>query len=192
MEHLLCPACGDDLSISIRDELVTRMAHGQAVVAAKSLSERSAHDPEALTEFFVSLETQESNRAVPILAFSYLDENLRQAMVESMQPMSNSRESDLFGPVGPLGSASARISLSEAMGWLTSATAEDLHRLRRIRNHFAHNPEARFGDDVVVGHIRDHPQAEIVSAMMGDNDPDEMYMDRVGRCSIQRSTSVHR
>ncbi|WP_447729116.1 hypothetical protein [Pseudoxanthomonas suwonensis] len=44
----------------------------------------------------------------------------------------------LTGKMMPIGTFSARITLSHAMGLISSAEAKDLHRMREIRNLFAH------------------------------------------------------
>lgn len=185
MEPLKCPDCGADFR-KLRDDLAVRFEHGLAAAAANQLAQRTPPDQNALIDYFVSLEMQESNRALPVLAFSYLDEQFRLMMLQSMEPMSKSREKDLFGPNGPLGTSSARISLSESIGWLTPDLASSFHRLRQIRNHFGHNSNARLDDDLVKGHLDAHVQADIIKAMLGDRDPNEVYLYQIGR-DIQES-----
>lgn len=188
MDRPFCPDCLKDFWW-VSEELADRLTHGAASVASGDLKKRPRPDADEIASFFASLELQESNRAIPVLAFSYLEEHLRMALVQNLQPLSGSLEKELFDYTGPLGTASAQIAVARALGWLSEQTTTEMHRLRKVRNHFSHSPEASFEDDMVTGHLREHSQAEIVKTMtarIGEMDPDEIYMPRVGR-NIQES-----
>lgn len=90
-----------------------------------------------LIDFFESLD-RESDRAVPILAFAYIDAEFSRVLRETLNPEVSGGVGALFGPLGPLGSASTRFNMAHALHWITNETAKDLHLLRRIRNRFAH------------------------------------------------------
>lgn len=52
--------------------------------------------------------------------------------------MSEESAKDLTGKMMPIGTFSSRITLAYAIGLITSEEAKDLHRMREIRNRFAH------------------------------------------------------
>lgn len=90
-----------------------------------------------LIDFFESLD-RESDRAVPILAFAFIDAEFSRLLRETLNPEVSGGVATLFGPLGPLGSASTRFNMAHALHWITNETVEDLHLLRRIRNRLAH------------------------------------------------------
>ena len=157
-----------------------RLTRGFIIVAADAANDVVLPDPEQLMDYFVSLETSESDRAIPTLAFSFLDEMFTQAMLLHLH-LSGTSEGFLTGPNGPLASASSRFALAAALGWVSPGVVADLTHLRKIRNLFAHEPSITLEDARVEGHLADHSQSQLIDAMMGDNPPDEIYMDRVGQ-----------
>ena len=57
---------------------------------------------------------------------------------------------DLFGQQGPLGNFGAKIRLLHALRIISHGAYDDLYRVNRIRNEFAHNPKCRsFADQPV-------------------------------------------
>jgi DNA-binding MltR family transcriptional regulator len=92
-----------------------------------------------LTKFFESL-AAESSRALPIVAFSYIDEKLATLMRGHMNPGVSGGLDSLFNSFGPLSTASARIKMAAALNWLSPMTYRHLEILRKIRNAFAHRP----------------------------------------------------
>jgi DNA-binding MltR family transcriptional regulator len=107
-------------------------------------------------DFFESLES-ESDRAVPILAFGFIDSEIERLLREAVNQDVHGGVKQLFGALGPLGSASARINMAHALHWLTTEVVEDLHLLRRIRNRYAHGRIDGL-DEAAVAMIRNHRQ----------------------------------
>ena len=57
----------------------------------------------------------------------------------------------LFATMGPLTSYWAKTQLVRALGYIDQWEYEDLHRIRELRNHFAHSyDEASFGDGKAI------------------------------------------
>ena len=84
-----------------------------------------------LTEF-----QDESDRAAAVLGPAMLDELVK----ELLNAIFVSRElaAKLTGKMMPIGTFSARITLAQAIGLISDPEARDLHRMRDIRNKFAH------------------------------------------------------
>jgi DNA-binding MltR family transcriptional regulator len=83
---------------------------------------------------------EESDRAVAILAASFLETFLGQFLKEFMiddQQVFN----DLFNGYGPLATFSARTKCAYAFGYIDEETRNNLNYIRKIRNEFAHNHE---------------------------------------------------
>jgi DNA-binding MltR family transcriptional regulator len=84
--------------------------------------------------------TGESDRAVALLAASFLEQQLgeviRRALVDDAQAVSR-----LLEGYGPVSSLRARIDLLYGLGVVSDSMHKELHHIRRIRNHFAHHPD---------------------------------------------------
>jgi hypothetical protein len=91
-----------------------------------------------LESFFLGL-GDESDRAVAIVVYSYMDRRLQELLQSGFNEGIHGGASALFGPTGPLGSSYARIQLAGALYWLKPATYANLHLFRKIRNAFAHS-----------------------------------------------------
>lgn len=119
------------------EEAYERAQRAWESIARTQVEEVDPPDWDAVIDFFVSLH-DESDRAIPILSFTYIDNGLEVLLREVLNPKVHGGLSELFGPLGPLGNSSARINMAHALHWLREETVHDLHVLRRIRNHFAH------------------------------------------------------
>jgi DNA-binding MltR family transcriptional regulator len=87
---------------------------------------------EFLTEF-----QGETDRAAAVLAAAFADELLKALLSASF--VDNSRMvQGLLGRDGAAATFSARVALAYAIGLISHDEADDLDRLRRIRNDFAH------------------------------------------------------
>lgn len=91
---------------------------------------------EFMTEFL-----RESDRAAVVLAAAKLDTQLYQVLQHALLPCSTG-EDELLGPDRPLGTFSARISVSHRLGLIDARLARALHLIRKIRNDFAHELSA--------------------------------------------------
>lgn len=74
-----------------------------------------------------------------LLLTAHLEHLCFEALVSHMPGLDKRTEKELFHGLGPLGSFSARISLAKALGLISAKEALDLHKLRKLRNQFAHS-----------------------------------------------------
>lgn len=103
--------------------------------------------------FFLGL-GDESDRALAVITFSFIDEKLRELMIRQLNPAVPGGPDKLFDPLGPLGTASARLKLALALGWIMRHTYDGLNQLRKIRNEFAHRPFlVGFHDQQIQGYF---------------------------------------
>jgi hypothetical protein len=104
----------------------------------------------------------ESERGMTILAAAELDGTLEVLLKSYLVP--GKARNDLFsGGTPPLGSLSAKINLARTLHLIREDEYEFLHLIRRIRNEFAHNPEASFSDARISSWLRALPDDEIQS-----------------------------
>lgn len=88
---------------------------------------------------FLSGLRSESDRAMAVLAFGYLEDQLSAALAYNFKDLSRDMRDELMGSMfKPLGSVSARLKVCLAFGWLSKATYDVVNTLRDIRNGFAH------------------------------------------------------
>jgi len=93
-------------------------------------------------------------RALVLSLAAFAEEALGDLIQAYLMP-GDSTDKLLAGFNAPLGTFSARIRMAHALGLLTSHQADDLDRLRKIRNEFAHNWEpVSFEDQNISTHIR--------------------------------------
>lgn len=104
---------------------------------------------EELTQFFLGLEP-ESDRAVAIVAYSYMDQRFNELLLASFCDDIDGGANSLFGPLKPLGTSYARVQLAAALYWIRPDTYKNLHYLRKIRNEFAHSATLRTLDESPV------------------------------------------
>jgi DNA-binding MltR family transcriptional regulator len=89
-----------------------------------------------------------------ILALAAFAEEALGDLVEAFLIAGEPAEQLLHGFNAPLGTFSARIKMAYSLGLVTKRQHDDLDRLRRIRNEFAHNWEpVSFNDQKVAAHI---------------------------------------
>jgi hypothetical protein len=80
---------------------------------------------------------EETDRAAAILCAAFLDYELEKLLRRFFLDAKQSEE--LFNPMQPLSSFSARIKISYVLGLIDKDTYDDLNLVRRIRNMFARN-----------------------------------------------------
>lgn len=131
---------------------------------------------ESLTEFRCAL-TEESDRGCALMAAAYLDAELEKTLRQNL--VDNKKVQNLvFSNNGPLASFSGKIDLAYLLGLIPSDARHDLHHLRKIRNHFAHNPQViRFSDSSISDRCRElklvnpncteDPRHKFTNSMMG-------------------------
>lgn len=85
----------------------------------------------------------ESDTALAIVSYSYIDDRLRGLFSEVVNPEIRGGAETLLGPMGPLGTSSSRIQMAAALYWINKTTYLNLHSIRKVRNDFAHKPSSR-------------------------------------------------
>jgi hypothetical protein len=81
---------------------------------------------------------RETDRHAAILAGSLIEDALTQAIEGCFVPLSNTKRVGLFEGFGPLATFAAKIEIGHALGLFGNETRLDLHRIKSIRNKFAH------------------------------------------------------
>jgi len=101
------------------------------------------------------------DRVVALLGQSIIDRRLETAIKGRWRNTGNIFES-LFEPSGPLGSFSARIRIGFAISLYGKEAYNDLRRINRIRNAFAHKLHAKHFN---TQSIRDHANALVLPSL---------------------------
>ena len=96
---------------------------------------------ELTTEYeeFSSHYEGESDRAVVLLASSYLDETLALLLSKRLVPCKRTKA--LFSGYAPLATFSARIDIAFAVGIIPKHLSNDLHIIKKLRNLCAHKAD---------------------------------------------------
>jgi hypothetical protein len=77
--------------------------------------------------------------AVAITGATQMDLELERCLKVSFRPLDKEITSRLFGTYGPLGTFAARMDVSLAMGIIERDVYDELRRIKKIRNTFAHS-----------------------------------------------------
>jgi DNA-binding MltR family transcriptional regulator len=104
----------------------------------ETVSKRKYRYDKALA-FFLSCDN-ESDRATPVLVFSFIENAIRELFAEELSSETPGGVDSLFDAFGPLATTSARIKMLAALEWISPTTAKNLELIRKIRNEFAHDP----------------------------------------------------
>jgi hypothetical protein len=111
-------------------------------------------DAVGLIQFFASVQ-RESDRALPIVCFSFLEAELESLMKYAM--VNEGANKRLFSYPGPLSTADAKIELAYGLGWIDSRVRDAIRSLKTIRNRSAHEPVFDgFDDSRVAQLVRSH------------------------------------
>lgn len=102
----------------------------------------------------------ESDRGMALIATSLLDELLGKA-ISAFLVDCKATQKLLVGFNAPLGSLSSRIAAASALGLISEDEADEAHRLRRVRNAFAHGVHVSFGDATIANICRQLKCAEV-------------------------------
>lgn len=92
--------------------------------------------PEDWSDFRERYESSD-DRSCAILCAAYLDDCL-DVLVRSALMGNNDAKNRLFSDMMPLSSFSAKINIAFCLSLIHDTVYDDLHRIRRIRNEFAH------------------------------------------------------
>jgi mannitol operon repressor len=115
---------------------------------------------------YLEIIKRESPRGMVLVSCGFLEQQLRDVLAASMRD--GSHVGDLLdGASAPLGTFSARIAATYALGLITENEHHDLTLLRRIRNDFAHDIATTFETQSVIDRCKklrmkahDYVQAE--------------------------------
>lgn len=80
----------------------------------------------------------QTDRGVAIVGATWIEEAISESLASVLPQASKSWER-LFRTDGPLSSFSAKIDLLHLLGLISEHVRTDMHRLREVRNKFAHN-----------------------------------------------------
>ena len=94
--------------------------------------------------------SKESDRSVAILAAAYLEHCLEEYL--RLRLVDDPSVKDLFSGFAPIATFSAKIDIAFAVGLLPPHIREDLRRIKKIRNLFAHDLDSLTFD---AGPVRD-------------------------------------
>lgn len=89
------------------------------------------------------------------LRFAASIENILEGVLESRMPEASKSVLDtLYENNGPLSTFSGKIKIARAFGFIPASLAAELHKIREIRNRFAHaNDFLTFDDPAIVDRI---------------------------------------
>lgn len=104
--------------------------------ALRELSKRFPSPPELSRTF--ELLRDDTDRSVAIVAASIADNVLERLLIRHMKQRGGDLLGFLFGMRGPLGDFHSKILIAEAFGAVSPVMAQELNRIRAIRNVFAH------------------------------------------------------
>ena len=106
-----------------------------------SADERLSAAVEQGRELMVFLETLggETDRGVALVVGGYIEEELKLLLSINFVPDKKLQKRLFEGGSAPLGTLSSRIDAVYALGLIPSQAYRDLHRIRDIRNKFAHS-----------------------------------------------------
>jgi mannitol operon repressor len=106
--------------------------------------------PPHLKEFaeYLPEMNKESARGQVLLSASYLDELLKRTLVAFF--VDDPRHTQIIDDAnGPVATFSSRIRMCDALGLIRRKEADELHRIRKIRNRFSHEIRVSFEDQQI-------------------------------------------
>jgi Mannitol repressor len=96
----------------------------------------------------------ESERSMGILAFTFIESQIKEMFAQHLHTSSKSDAQKIIGRDGILDTVGKQINMLSALGWIRQETAGDLRLLARIRNRFAHAHTAlTFDDEKIQGFL---------------------------------------
>ena len=93
-----------------------------------------------------------SQSGTVLVAASILDTELERALKATMRPLDKKMNGRLFKSYGPLSTFSGKIDLAYAMRITTLEIHNELHKIRDIRNAFAHTVSVQTMESRKSGH----------------------------------------
>lgn len=105
------------------------------------MGKRERELTEEQLEDILDVPHDESDRACAVLGAAYLDFLLGKVLVRAMTRGEEVADRLLYKVDAPAGTLSARIGLAYGLGLIDEESRDDLHRIRDLRNDFAHDLE---------------------------------------------------
>ncbi len=85
------------------------------------------------------IESSRQNHATIVMVLiTTLEFDLERCLLRSFRPLNGEMKKRIFGAYGPASSFAAKIDLAFALGITTEAVHQELNKMRKIRNAFAH------------------------------------------------------
>jgi hypothetical protein len=131
-------------------------------------------DPDEWASAFSEIRN-ESDRAAGLVAASILEATLARCIEHRLLPMSGTHYEALFGDRGPLATFSSKIDLGFSLGLYGLEAKNDLHKIRSVRNQFAHYFARDFSHPKVIEickHITEYNPNPRVDAMLREFMPE--------------------
>jgi DNA-binding MltR family transcriptional regulator len=82
-----------------------------------------------------------THSGVVMVSVSIIEEKLALALKAMMISLSNDRYKKLFENYGPLNTFAAKIDMAHALGIIPLDMYEELHKIKKLRNKFAHSTD---------------------------------------------------
>lgn len=100
---------------------------------------KDTYSPEALAKMQALVDelNEQSDRGIAIVGAAWVEEAVAVSL-ESVLPKESKGRERLFRVDGPISTFSAKIDLLHMLGLISEHIRSDMHRLREIRNTFAH------------------------------------------------------
>lgn len=120
--------------------------------ALRRLSRKMPAPPEI--EKMMDALRDEGDMTVAIMAGSFLEIELERLILSRFKRKDSNLNGQIFQNRGPLSDMHSKILLADAMGFITSPMADELHSLKVVRNAFAHSrTPLKFDNDLVTKEI---------------------------------------
>jgi hypothetical protein len=133
--------------------------HDDGTQSAEILAWEEAHkdEPEAMqilsehNYFYNRFVAKESDRAAAVLTPAYIDTLLEQLLRQYLRDSASTDR--LFDADRGIATFSAKIDMTHALGLINDEAASDLHRVRKVRNQFAHSVNLHSSGDGLVSDL---------------------------------------
>jgi hypothetical protein len=82
---------------------------------------------------------RQSHAAIVMRLITILEYDLERCLVRTFRPLNRAMRKRLFDAYGPVSTFAAKIDLAHALGITSEAAHKELHKMRKMRNAFAHS-----------------------------------------------------
>jgi hypothetical protein len=87
----------------------------------------------------IILLNRQSHASVAMRLITILEYDLERCLLRTFRPLNREMRKRLFDAYGPVSTFAAKIDLAHALGITSEAMHRELHKMRKIRNAFAHS-----------------------------------------------------